>query len=197
MRGVPRWVFVVAVLVLVLMLSPLRGLLGVLLAQWRVLVAMGVVALVIWALRSARAARGSAARWVEVELVSVARGGPREPVSLPELTAALRRTSVGKVRESGGVITIFAEDGQATVEAADPARVTAQTLKLRASSRFCAVLAADALAVTLGPLLVRADGVEVEVDGTAPRAQLEREVWTRQMERMQQLERELEDPKQH
>lgn len=89
------------------------------------------------------------------------------------------------------------DEGEATVEVQDASRVTPDSVRLRASNRLCGVLVADALAVSLGPLLARVDGVELEVDGTTPKAQLERELWSRQMERLKKLEHDLDNPRRH
>jgi hypothetical protein len=122
------------------------------------------------------------------------RYGARSPASLAQLASALEEGDVGAVERLDGRIRVRQRNGHWAEVAAPENDAHVGTVRLEASTLELAVACCDALAPRLGPMRLRAGGLEVFVDGTKPRAELEEEVRQLQLTRARQIRDELEAP---
>jgi hypothetical protein len=193
MRASAPWVVMVSVLLLVVFLwQPIAEAEVV----WQLLAAGAAVALFVWAARSAlKRTSGGLSKRLTVHVTPPVPFLPRDPVTLAELVAGMKGIASFPIWARGSAVYVEAGEGQARIEVDDPARIAFGGFRVTASSHLSAVLACDALAMVVGPFTLHLEGVKMDVDGTTPRAALERELWRQQMERVHQLESELSDRK--
>ena len=117
----------------------------------------------------------------------------RAPVPLVVLARALEDADVGEVIRGEDRVEIQAGNGTRTlVQVTDPGHVTLASVRVESSSAEHALLCCDALVPRLGPLTFCATGVELFVDGTLPRVDLERQFRDLQIERMREIRRSLD-----
>lgn len=123
------------------------------------------------------------------------RYGARAPVSFTAIARLLDEADLGRVEATDKRVRVVSSEGE-WVEAslAEPTAggASLSSLHLTGTDAELILLACDALVPKLGPFTVRIDGVEMFLDGTLPRVELEREFRDLQMTRMRQLQRELE-----
>jgi hypothetical protein len=104
----------------------------------------------------------------------------------------LAEADLGSVDTRESSVTVRYRLHEVTFSADDPWRVTLAGLHLETTSVERAILCCDALAPSLGPMLFRGAGVELLIDGTKPRSELEREAWDLQLRRRHSLQKELD-----
>ncbi len=164
-------------------------------------VVVGVAALAgYWLFRRAwprlrRAWRSSRPRTlVEVELAAPGpRAVERSPISLSALAKLLQRAELGAVTVDGSRLSLVDRNGETVhFAAAFPDLVTRSTLQVTTSALELAVLACDALAPRLGAVEFRAEGIRLTIDGTSPRAELERQLYDARMAHLERMRNELD-----
>lgn len=129
-------------------------------------------------LRSAR--RAVLARTAPLHVFQLAsageRYGTRAPVPLLRLARALENLGVGAVEVSEGCVRVTRPTGERAEIRAPEAGASIGNVRLKATTTEWAVLCCDALAPTLGPMRFAGGGIELVIDGTVPRSELESEV---------------------
>ncbi|MFZ5469504.1 MAG: hypothetical protein ACOZIN_08715 [Myxococcota bacterium] len=181
-----RWLFTLAVIVVTAMFAV--QLLGL-----RVAFGAAAVLLAVHLARSAlrRRRRRGAPRsgQVAVELFSPpSRYGPRQPVPLETLRRMLDGIGVGQVSVEEQALLLDEGEGRwARLVSSTPQAVVLVNVRVEASSAVAALVLCDALVPLLGPMTVTLDGVEMFLDGTTPRRELEVELRRRQRMREAQL----------
>ena len=122
------------------------------------------------------------------------RYGVRAPASLAQLASALEDGDLGAVERLDGRIRVRHRSGHWAELSAPENDARVGTVALKASTLELAVACCDALAPKLGPMRLKASGLEIFVDGTKPRAELEEDVRKLQLARARQIREELEAP---
>ena len=138
--------------------------------------------------------RKRASRHVEIALrPPPERYGMRAPVPLAVLVRALEDADLGEVVRREDRIEVRAGTGAWTiVMVAEPAAVTLASVRVDSSSADHALLCCDALVPRLGPLTFCAEGIELFIDGTLPRVELERQLHDLQIDRVRDLRQSLD-----
>jgi len=104
----------------------------------------------------------------------------RSPVRLAELARRLADANLGVVGLKGRSVRLTSPEGDwFELTASDGERVTLPDLSVSSTDPQLAVLACDSLAPVLGPIELGFLGIEMVIDGTQPRADLERELLSR------------------
>ncbi|MBX5484221.1 MAG: hypothetical protein IRZ16_20535 [Myxococcaceae bacterium] len=121
------------------------------------------------------------------------RYGPRDPVPFSALARAIEAAQLGTIErsEAGRLRLVTLEGEWLELSSSDPVATSLQNLRIESSSGDLAAFACDALVPRLGPLTFRENGIEVFIDGTLPRSELERELHDRRITRMNRLQHEL------
>jgi len=130
-----------------------------------------------------------------VALTAPRRYGRREPVRLETLARLLSEAGLGRVSLDGRRLCVTTREGHVTLfEAAKADAVIHAELQVTSSSIDLAALACEALAPRLGPMEIEVEGIRLEVDGTRPRTELERELHDLKVSRLSQLRLQLDRP---
>jgi hypothetical protein len=121
------------------------------------------------------------------------RARERAPIAFTSLVDVVEQAQLGEVQVGPNRLRL--ESGRHFVEVrASSGLVTLPMLQVEASQAELALLVCDAMVRALGSFKVSLDGVELDLDGTQPRAQLSRLLWLGQTERVRQLESALRQP---
>jgi hypothetical protein len=104
------------------------------------------------------------------------RYGTRAPVPLLKLARVLEDLALGAVEQSLGCLRLQRASGERAEIRVPASGACVGNVSLKATTPEWAVLCCDALAPTLGPMRLVGGGIEMFIDGTIPRAELETEV---------------------
>jgi hypothetical protein len=189
---------VVAILVLVAWLSAIA--VGALSSSVLPAIALAVVGLVLaviaWrkggpALRNWRRKQ----RRLPVELREPGRRyGAVSPVPLDVLAALLASADLGVVRTGSDWIEVQARQALTRLQVRDPLAVVLADVRLETSVLEHALYLCDSLVPKLGPLTFCAEGVELSLDGTQPRAELEELLRQRLLNRVRRISDAIDEP---
>jgi hypothetical protein len=117
----------------------------------------------------------------------------RAPVSLIALARQVEDAALGQVTVEGAVLRVSDRSGEfVELRVPDPRAVVRSGIALTATSVELAALCSDAIATRVGPIQLRIGGLDLFIDGTVPRFQLERTIHDAKIARARQLRIELE-----
>lgn len=113
----------------------------------------------------------------------------RSPTTLAQLVRALESATLGPVDVHPRSLRVTASGHPDYVDLTceDPEKVTLDTVQLQTNSTDFALAVCDAIAPWVGPHVFAAEGVELFVDGTMPRWELERELFDKRMQRTRRV----------
>lgn len=120
--------------------------------------------------------------------------GDRQAVSVDELERRLRDADLGVVTREGATVQVQQGAAAVRLRPEDPARVVRSGLSVTATRLELLALALDALAPAVGAIEVSWNGMTLKLDGTMPRAAVERAAHLALEDHRRALERTLREP---